>query len=148
MLLGGDNGDTNTQPHQCSNRGCECVYTASKRGGARRRKKLNSGEARIVQSPPNELRMLSKKTHKHCSNISLVTGPAPVVSLATPGAGLLQRDDQLDFEMDFDFDPNLLGNSESLTMDNAFLPLSMAEDTFNIKLENSVVRTYSNDEDM
>ncbi|KAG4027419.1 hypothetical protein MFRU_030g00550 [Monilinia fructicola] len=116
----------------CSNRGCECVYTASKRGGARRRKKLNSGEARIVQSPPNEL----------------LTGPAPVVSLATPGAGLLQRDDQLDFEMDFDFDPNLLGNSESLTMDNAFLPLSMAEDTFNIKLENSVVRTYSNDEDI
>ncbi|KAA8574664.1 hypothetical protein EYC84_003914 [Monilinia fructicola] len=90
------------------------------------------GEARIVQSPPNEL----------------LTGPAPVVSLATPGAGLLQRDDQLDFEMDFDFDPNLLGNSESLTMDNAFLPLSMAEDTFNIKLENSVVRTYSNDEDI
>lgn len=116
----------------CSSRGCDCVYTASKRGGARRRKKHASSEGRIEQSPPNEL----------------LTGPAPVVSLATPGAGLLQRDEQLDFDMDFDFDPNFLGNSEPLTIDNGSLPQPMFQDTSEQEVENPVVRTYAKDEDI
>ncbi|QSZ33649.1 hypothetical protein DSL72_005217 [Monilinia vaccinii-corymbosi] len=116
----------------CANRGCECVYTASKRGGARRRKKVLNTEGRVAHSPPNEL----------------LTGPAPVVSLATPGAGLVQRDDQLDLEMDFDFDPNLLANSEPLMMDSGFTPQSMLEDTFDLNLENPIVKAYSNDEDI
>ncbi|EDN96460.1 hypothetical protein SS1G_01386 [Sclerotinia sclerotiorum 1980 UF-70] len=118
--------------HHVQIRGCDCVYTASKRGGARRRKKHASSEGRIEQSPPNEL----------------LTGPAPVVSLATPGAGLLQRDEQLDFDMDFDFDPNFLGNSEPLTIDNGSLPQPMFQDTSEQEVENPVVRTYANDEDI
>lgn len=80
--------------------------------------------------------------------MSLVTGPAPVVSLATPGAGLLQQDDQLDFEMDFDFNPNFLENSQPLVMDNIFSARSMTEDVSELCSENPIVRTYSSDEDM
>ncbi|KAF7868496.1 hypothetical protein EAF04_005027 [Stromatinia cepivora] len=116
----------------CANRGCDCVYTASKRGGARRRGKHASSEGRIEQSSPNEF----------------LTGPAPVVSLVTPGAGLLQRDEQLDFVMNFDFDPNILENAEPLTINNGFLPQPMFEDASEMKVENPVVRTYANDEDI
>ncbi|CCD53240.1 hypothetical protein BofuT4_P122590.1 [Botrytis cinerea T4] len=116
----------------CANRGCDCVYTASKRGGARRRKKNNNSEGHIEQSPPNEL----------------LTGPAPVVSLATPGAGLLQSDEQLDFDMDFDFDPNIQGSQEPLTMNEGFLPQNILEDSFRMETETPVVKTYANDEDM
>ncbi|TGO23907.1 hypothetical protein BPAE_0117g00020 [Botrytis paeoniae] len=116
----------------CANRGCDCVYTPSKRGGARRRKKNTNSEGRIEQSPPNEL----------------LTGPAPVVSLATPGAGLLQRDEQLDFDMDFAFDPNIQGNQEPLTLNDEFLPQSVLEDPFQMETEIPVVRTYANDEDI
>ncbi|KAJ8070830.1 hypothetical protein OCU04_001191 [Sclerotinia nivalis] len=118
----------------CASRGCDCVYTASKRGGARRRKKhgMSSSEGRIEQSPPNEL----------------LTGPAPVVSLTTPGAGLLQSDEQLDFAMDFDFDPNFLENAEPLTINNGFLPQPMFEEASEIEVETPVVRTYANDEDI
>ncbi|KAI9645510.1 hypothetical protein NHQ30_006250 [Ciborinia camelliae] len=133
----------------CANRGCDCVYTASKRGGARRRKKPTNGEGRIEQSPPNELRMLAEHlTSKLYSNVSLVTGPASAVSLATPGAGLLQKDEQLDFDMDFDFDANFLGHSESLAINDGFLPQPMVENAFEMNLENPVVRTYDNDEDI
>ncbi|KAK6609209.1 C6 zinc finger domain-containing protein, partial [Botrytis cinerea] len=116
----------------CANRGCDCVYTASKRGGARRRKKNNNSEGHIEQSPPNEL----------------LTGPAPVVSLATPGAGLLQSDEQLDFDMDFDFDPNIQGSQEPLTMNEGFLPQNILEDSFRMETETPVVKTYANDEDI
>lgn len=85
---------------------------------------------------------------KHYSDLSLVTGPAPVVSLATPGAGLLQRDEQLDFDMDFAFDPNIQGNQESLTLNDEFLPQNVLEDPFQMETEIPVVRTYANDEDM
>ncbi|KAF7899266.1 uncharacterized protein EAF01_008479 [Botrytis porri] len=116
----------------CANRGCDCVYTPSKRGGARRRKKNTNSEGRIEQSPPNEL----------------LTGPAPVVSLATPGAGLLQSDEQLDFDMDFAFDPNIQGNQEPLTLNDEFLPQNVLEDPFQRETEIPVVRTYANDEDI
>ncbi|KAF5876261.1 putative c6 zinc finger domain-containing protein [Botrytis fragariae] len=130
---------TNTMPvvlhaldAMCANRGCDCVYTPSKRGGARRRKKNTNSEGRIEQSPPNEL----------------LTGPAPVVSLATPGAGLLQRDEQLDFDMDFAFDSNMQGNQEPLSMNDGFLSQNVLDDTFQMEKETPVVRTYANDEDI
>ncbi|KAF7884803.1 hypothetical protein EAF00_010621 [Botryotinia globosa] len=116
----------------CASRGCDCVYTPSKRGGARRRKKNTNSEGRIEQSPPNEL----------------LTGPAPVVSLVTPGAGLLQRDEQLDFDMDFAFDPNPQGNQESLTLNDEFLPRNVLEGSFQMEAETPIVRTYANDEDI
>ncbi|ESZ98728.1 hypothetical protein SBOR_0966 [Sclerotinia borealis F-4128] len=116
----------------CTNRGCDCVYTTSKRGGARRRKKYTNTEGHVEQSPPNEL----------------LTGPAPVVSLATPGAGLLQNDGQLDFDMDFIFDPNFLENSEPLAIDNGFVPQPMVEDAFEMNLESPIVRIYASDEDI
>ncbi|TGO70040.1 hypothetical protein BOTNAR_0004g00250 [Botryotinia narcissicola] len=114
----------------CANRGCDCLYTPSKRGGARRRKKNTNSEGRIEQSPPNEL----------------LTGPAPVVSLATPGAGLLQRDEQLDFDMDFAFDPNIQGNQEPVALNDEFLPQNVLEDSSQMGAEIPVVRTYANDE--
>lgn len=82
------------------------------------------------------------------SNVSSVTGPAPVVSLATPGAGLLQKDDQLDFDMDLDFVPNFLASPESLMINDGFLPQPVAWDMVEVKLDNPVVRTYATDEDM
>lgn len=71
-----------------------------------------------------------------------------MVSLVTPGAGLLKRDEQLDFDMDFDFDPNFLGTPEPLAMNNDFLPQPVFEDNFELKVASPVVKTYANDEDM
>lgn len=90
----------------------------------------------------------NKAFAKHYSDLLLVTGPAPVVSLATPGAGLLQSDEQLDFDMDFDFDPNIQGSQEPLTMNEGFLPQNILEDSFRMETETPVVKTYANDEDM
>ncbi|KAM3084662.1 hypothetical protein ACMFMG_003125 [Clarireedia jacksonii] len=114
----------------CTTRGCECVYTASKRGGARRRKKAQKAETKSEQ-PMNEL----------------LTGPSQIVSLVSPGSGLLQPEEHMDFDLDDNLLPNFLKVGESpIKMD---IGMSDAvENNFEIKMENPTVRVYSCDEDV
>ncbi|PQE18685.1 c6 zinc finger domain-containing protein [Rutstroemia sp. NJR-2017a BBW] len=85
--------------------------------------------------------------NKYChTDYVRVTGPSQVVSLVSPGAGLLQPE-SLDFNLDMDLIPNFLKDGVSPTgMDSGISDGD--ESNFEIKVESPMVRAYSSDEDV
>ena len=81
--------------------------------------------------------------------VSQVTGPPQIVSLASPGAGLLQQDESLDFDVDYDFMPDVSVGEEHFSGTDSVSP-QFIEDNIELELElvSPVVRVYSCNEDM
>lgn len=83
----------------------------------------------------------------HCIDHTQVTGPSQIVSLASPGAGLLRPEENPDFDLDIDLIPNFL----KAGVYPSGMDIGMSDDAqkdFEIKIECSMVRVYSSDEDV
>jgi hypothetical protein len=86
------------------------------------------------------------KNHRR-TDYARVTGPSQIVSLVSPGAGLLQPEESLDFNLDIGLIPNFLKVGESPTGIDSRMS-DGDESNLEIKVENPMVRAYSSDEDV
>ncbi|KAH8602004.1 hypothetical protein B0O99DRAFT_680155 [Bisporella sp. PMI_857] len=124
----------------CSTKGKACVYTQSKRGGARIRKRKTSSENEAV---------LSNKDFNHCALSILPENNqesfAKPLSLVAPGGGLKQLDLSLD-DTDFIFDSIFSARRD--TADSGYDTSEHPGTASESDHLHSFVRVYNNDEDI
>ncbi|KAJ5042448.1 uncharacterized protein L3040_004996 [Drepanopeziza brunnea f. sp. 'multigermtubi'] len=134
--------DGKTECSNCITRGKTCVYTQSKRGGSRIRRKRVSTES---QSSP-------KFNNKELNQCALSIMPeseegtfAAPLSLVAPGGGLKQLDFSLD-DTDFIFDSIFATQQEN--MDSGYETSEHAGTLSDGGQREVPIRTYSSDEDI
>ncbi|KAK0119470.1 hypothetical protein ONS95_010918 [Cadophora gregata] len=128
----------------CINRGKSCVYTQSKRGGSRiRRRRVSVGETgeRSPKINNNELNACALSV---MPELEEGTFAAPL-SLVTPGGGLKQLDFSLD-DTDFIFD-SIFASTQPEGMDSGY-ETSEHAGTLSESGKEVPIRVYSSDDDI
>jgi hypothetical protein len=140
---------------QCKHRKKNCVYTQSKRGGARIRKKAaiterkpSANNSELNHCPLSILPQLEEIKGKGfgckapLSDYELSASFTGPLSLVAPGGGLKQLDVSFD-DSDFMFDTVFTGEDEVLSSESRSPDYPLSED-----LPQYPIRVYSSDDDM
>ncbi|KAL2070283.1 hypothetical protein VTL71DRAFT_13309 [Oculimacula yallundae] len=137
--------DGKAECSNCINRGKSCVYTQSKRGGSRIRRRRVSGEELegVERSPVFNNNDLNACALSILPELEEGTFAAPL-SLVSPGGGLKQLDFSLD-DTDFIFDSVFAAQPES--MDSGY-ETSEHAGTLSDSGREVPIRVYSCDEDI
>ncbi|KUJ06822.1 uncharacterized protein LY89DRAFT_661403 [Mollisia scopiformis] len=136
--------DGKTECSNCLNRNKTCVYTASKRGGSRiRRRKLSIDEEKSLSTNNSELNHCALSILPELDEVAAsFSGP---LQLVAPGGGLTQLDFSSDDSL-FIFDSVFSGQGDSL--DSGYETSEVSATLSEVDHPKEYIRVYQTDEDI